>query len=421
MATLLGFPLAQPLGGNLTDDVRIRKFNDRQWRLNWTSIVAVGDDGFMIALDGKHYATIAHGPPVDVRLETVLGAFTPKPIFQVAQIPRESADPGFFIPGYFDALIPNRIKFTFAPPASVVDLDKYNVYWDKGDGTVEFTLAKRLAVVKEDGSASYEAITPALVTGTYKFVVRAVDKEGNETTNTAATSLAITTLPGEVTGFALSYSDSTKKATLTWVDPADIGGGTVDIFTNGGDVTKPFADYNTSISSIAAGVQTFVSGVLAEGLHVFGIRVTNATGQEPNTSVIVSVRLDSSADEIGNPPPKPFLEAEPAEAGKVILTAYALPLGADGVPTQAKFFTNDGAGGAVDFNTPLDTISMIGVGHFRAALFKTVVYGETARKFAAQTVTAAGSVSLNSDEVTVTPDATAPSVPLTPAASTGRF
>lgn len=422
MATLLAFPLAQPLGGNKVSNLRATPLGGRSFRLNWDDAAPGGPYGYSIAIDGNHYANILHAPPIDIKIDPAVDGFSPSPIVEVVRIPKTSCDPGFHVAGYFSTPIANKIKFTWAPPADISRVNKYRVYWDKGGGTVYFTRAYRLGQQNEDGSSGYEMWTPALTSGTYKFVVRTVDAAGNESTNTSATSIAITCLPAAITGLAITYSNTTKKATLTWVDPAGIGSGKLRIFHNAGDATKLFPDYSAAADEVNPGVQSWTSPVLTgPGVWVFGIRAYDGTNQEPNTSITAIVRLDASANKIVGAPPKPFLVASAVAGGKIALQANVLAMSGLGVPTTCSFFTNDGAGGAVDYGIPItgSPLAVADIGQWFTAVLQSPAYGETARKFGC--IAYAGAIpSVVADEVTITPVSTAPPDPLSQAAATGR-
>ena len=416
MGSLLAFPLPMPLGGVQVSDLRIRHIGGRRWRVKWTPISVSWPSAFVINVDGQHYTTVHNKNAVTLRLEGIFENFVISPIIEVVQIPSVMATPSFHTPGYFSTIINNKIKITWNPPASVADVEFYRVYWDKGTGTISFIDDNILEEISEDGLANYEAFTPGLTSGTYKFVVRTIDEAGTESTNIAEFSQAITTYPGIITGFSLSFDTGTDKATLTWTDPSDIGSGTVKIFDNLGNIARPFPDYTTVVASIAAGVQTFTTAVLTEGWWLFGAQVNDGTNQEPNTNILVDVRLDSSINPISNPPPKPFLEVFNGPDGKVHLFAFVIQEGARSRTAKFQFFTNDGAGGAIDFSTPIEGVGNFTdgteVGQYFGATLLAGPFGETARKFSARAFTAGGVVSLNADEQTITPDATAPPQPL---------
>lgn len=415
MPSLLGFPLANTLGGALNLNVRTRPLGNNQWSLRWDRRTLPADSAFIVAVDGKPLTT-----KVEKTAMWLTGEAGASPIVQVAQVPAGYGDPAYFINKYFSAILDNKLDITWNKPADVTDVEKYRVYHDNRTGTVDFTTV--IEEILEDGSASYRtfAIVPA---GTYKVVVTTVDLAGNEDQTVAAVTKTLVAFPGHITNFALTYAAGPKTATLTWLDPTDISGGTVDLFDNLGAAANLIPNYDSSIGSVAAGVQSFTTGALADGIWAFGIRVTSAGNQELNTSIILVLRIESTV-EIANPPPKPFLEVENLANGSVRLLGFVFPDVGEGLgfASTINFFTNDGAGGAIDYGTPLSgsNIALVPIGGSLFAPFDSVVYGETARKFAARAFSETGVVSVNSDEVTITPDATDPPQPLGLAVTTGR-
>ena len=417
MTSMLAFPLASPLGGNLVSGLFAEALGKDMWRLEWVPISVAWDSGYMIAVDGKHALTVR-----GIESITIQGEPDANPVVEIVQIPADLADPGYFIPGYFSTTPDNKIKITWDAPASVIDVERYRVYWDAGAGTVVFDDVHNIGEVLEDGSGSYELFTDELAVDTFKFVIRTVDDAGNESTNTTANSQVLSKYPGLVTAEAIVYDNGTDKVTITWTDPADIGSGDVRIYTNNGSLTNLFPDYSTPLATIAAGVQTFTSAALADGIHVFGLRVFDGTNEEPNTSVILTVRVEGLS-EVSGSPQKPELQALNSDGGKVKLIAIVdANSEVTDLARKVKFFTNDGAGGAVDYNTPLGgdfvNLNMRGL-RFRA-FFETSAFAETARKFGVEAFTDAGVASVRADEVTITPDATSPPQPLNVTTATGR-
>lgn len=393
--------------------------------LDWVPLAQPSPAGYMIACDGQPFATIAHGPPVTCRIPERQSIGTP--IWQVVQIPLALASPGYFNPGMFNALPPNKVRFTWKPPASITNVDHYRVYWDLGTGTITFDQAHCLGEIQESvanrvdigsGVQGYEMYTPPVVTGIYKFIVHAVDALGNESAGVTETSQSITTLPSPVTGIGLAFSNTTHKATLVWQEDASIV--SVNIYGNGGVIADLFPDYTSLIVNVAAGVKSWTSGVLGAGRWVFGVRSVNAVGEEPNTTVLADVRVDGSGHKIVDAPPTPALSATPTANGKVSLAAAVLPNITMGAAVTAKFFTNDGAGGAVDYNAAIATITLLDLDAFLHATFDAGPYGATARKFGCRAYNAGGLPSLDAVEATVTPVVVSMPDPLSPAASTGR-
>jgi len=411
-------PLAFPLGGVLGEfrvlDVRVKEIENGEVAVAWTAQAQPSPAAFIIAVDGRHYRTV-HGMTSYILKVDPGTTHT----VEVLQVPSAHADVGYFPSGLFTSTQDNIIRVGWAPPASVTDVESYRVYWDKGEGTVQFTDDYLLADgIQEDGSSSYAVETPEIAADTYKFVVRTVDKAGNESSNTGTTSETLSKYISPVTVLSATYSAITNKVTLTWVDPAGVTN--LRVYHNAGDDTKPYPDYGSLIATVGSGVQTWESPVLTEGLWVFGVRAYDGTAEEPNTQITVRVRLDASLNEISGYPAKPILLATESAGGKIRLRGFVDPSAGDGTPDQIKFYTNDGAGGAVDYSSAIATVDLIKISDNWFCEFETIQYGETARKFGARSVTSDGDESENATEQTITPDSTVPPQPLSVTATATR-
>jgi hypothetical protein len=297
-----------------------------------------------------------------------------------------------------------------------------------GTGTITFDQAHCLGEIQESvanrldiggGVQGYEMYTPPVVSGTYKFVVHTVDALGNESAGVTETSETIATLPSAVSGVGLAFNNTTHRATLVWQEDATVA--SVNVYHQSGAVGALFPDYTALVANVAAGVKSWVSPVLGAGRWVFGLRALNAVGEEPNTTVLASCRVDGSGHKVVDAPPTPALSAVPSAGGKVTLGAAVLPNSDMGAAVTAKFFTNDGAGGPMDYSTPLSApIPLQGLDAFLHASLVTGAYGATARKFGCRVYNADGVASLDAIESTVTPVIVSMPDPLSPAASTGR-
>ena len=219
----------------------------------------------------------------------------------------------------------------------------------------------------------------------------------------------------------MAKSFSAGKITLTWTDPSGIGGGSVRVYHNAGSASNQFVDYSTVIETIAAGTQTWTSPVLADGVWAFGLRASDGTIEEINTLIMASIRIEGGLL-VGNAPTRPALSAETEAGGKILLRGDANPLSSAAKPDKIKFFTNDGAGGAVDYNVALGAgfINLIRIGGASMATLTTIAFGSTARIFGMRAYTVAGVVSQNAIEFTITPVTTTPPQPLTVAGAEGR-
>lgn len=417
----LGFLLGAPLTGFNVPDLRSEPIGNRQWLVQWSKRTdQVGQFFFVVRVDGKHYQNVFGETKI-----IIAAPFDETPEVAVIQQPIGFVDPGFFPSHFFvETEIKSKGVITWDPPADVSDVKFYRLYWDNGTGTVGFTDADVYDEVVETGLSTYKYVTRELAAGTFKFVIRTVSIDGEvESTNTTPelTVVAVRYI-SPVSGESLTYDFATKKATLTWTNPSGVTA--IDIFDNAGDAAKQFPNYLTALSSLGA-VTTFVTGVLSfPAVFAFGIRAKDTTRFELNTSIILKLRLDATGNEISGFPPVPFLGGENDGNGKVQLTGVVDQNPDDqfslALATQIKFFTDDGAGGPVDFVTPIATVNTVTHANLRRATFLAGPFGATARKFSAIALTAGGVESERATEITITPSTTVPPVVLTPAAAAGR-
>ena len=395
----------------------------------WTVTVTPDSDypspcAFIIALNGKHYASLPGSSQSDFSFSIKTYSNSVRtPIVEVIQTQIETLDAGFFPDGFFTSVQPSQLIVTWTPPAVVSDVFGYNIYWDKGEGTVQYTDDYLLQYVQETGETQYTYATDDVDSGTYKTVVRTIDSSGNESNNTTAATTSVSTYPSVATGVNISYSNSTHKATITWTDPSDIGAGNIRIYHNSGDADKPYADYGTIIDTVSAATETWESPVLTEGYWVFGLRAYNGSVEELNTAIMERVRIDASLNAVVGYPPSPILAVSTSVGGKVRLTAYVNSFLAGGFASTVQFFTNDGAGGAVDYGTPLGTgyYGLTSAGEMRYVEFETSAYGETSRIFGAKCYTEGGTESNNAQEMTIIPNATLPPQPGSQSTVAGRL
>lgn len=391
---------------------------DRRWLLMWKARPEiVAPYAFIVSVNGKHQETVYNDEQTVVEADNL-----ETDVAHVIQVPAAVLDGGHFPDFLFNiAVLNNKGIITITPPGDVSKVDAYRVYFDNGTGTVTFDDAGLLGEVKETGAPSYQFATRELAAATYKSVVRTVTKNGTESTNVAPErSFTVQAYIPPVTGFGNTYDEPTKKATLSWVFPA--GATQVQIFYNGGSEADQFPDYDTVLATVNFPTTTFLTAALAAGAHVWGIRATDGSNFELNTSVRTKLRTDAAFAEISGPPPKPRLIAVREVAGKITLKAFVDTTEDQNppIPDTVQFYTDDGAGGPVDFTTPLPggPFTLVAGSVYLEAVTVTAAFGATARKFAA--VAFKGSVpSEQGDAVTITPNVDVPPAPVY-AAAAGR-
>lgn len=175
----------------------------------------------------------------------------------------------------------------------------------------------------------------------------------------------------------------------------------------------PYPDFGASVDTVAAGVQEWTSGPLCDGIWCFGFRVYNGTYEEPNTHTFIYLRIEDGAI-VSRFPPTPTLVARNISGGRIQLICHAdVPIGPASMPTKCKFFTNDGAGGDVDYATPLgnDYVTMVELNGEMVGTYTTDAYAETERIFGCIAYTSGSVASLQAEEASITPDSTPPEYP----------
>ncbi len=389
---------------------------DRQWLAMWKARPEIpAPFAFIVSVNGRHQETVLNEEQTIVRADRL-----ETDSVHVIQVPQSTLDGAHFPDFLFNVdVLNNKGIITITPPGDVSKVDHYNIYFDNGTGTVTFDDAGLLGEVKETGAPTYEFATRELAAATYKSVVRTVTKSGTESTNVAPeVSFTVQAFIAPVSGFSNSYDEPSRKATLSWTFPA--GATQAQIFFNGSSEANQFPDYNTVLATINAPTNTFLTAALPAGAHVWGIRVTDGSNFELNTSARTKLRTDAAFAEIVNPPARPRILAVNDPAGKVALKAFVDVTDdpAATIPDTVKFFTDDGAGGPVDFSTPLAggpfTLSPSGQYLEVAASFGP--FGATARKFAS--VAFKGTTpSEEGDAVTITPNVDVPPAPVYSAAA----
>lgn len=424
MGSKFGHMFGMPYGDHSlpTNNINAHPMGHNTWGVQTTPIAIPADYVYILAVDGKPYGG-------RIRLDDfiLMGIEGESPILEIIQMPAGYSDPAFFESGWFsETIIDNKLLITWDPPADVSNVEGYNLYWDDGDGTVIFDDAHKLntVLIVEDGSGSYEFHQLITESGTYKVVVVPVDSAGNEEQGGGELVQIITIYPKPVTGIEISYNAGDQKVTITWTDPAE--GFTLRVYDNAGSLTDLFPDYTSIRDTTPTSAATWLSGALANGIWVFGLRVYDGTNEEPNTCCWVVMRIESGI-ELSDPPPKPILETTERADGVIRLQAICNPYIDDdftgiGIPTKVKFFKNDGAGGAVDYNTPLggDFVTLTQIAGLRIAMIDTAALPETAHVFGLIAYSTNSVASIKADEVTATPKSTDPPQALNAAITTGR-
>jgi len=206
-------------------------------------------------------------------------------------------------------------------------------------------------------------ITPKMEEGTRKIAIIAEDIAGNRATSFIVEK-TLNYFPNAPTNFVVTYNAGPKTVTLTWTDPTNSDLSIIRIFQGKGtDVTAP--DYETELANVAAGVETFTTGALADDDYIFGIRAEDSAGNlETNVDLLVRINVPNAAF-----PFKIGFESEIVDEGddEIVLVGFPLTDGkvtleweyffdkVNATVTVFKIYTDNGTG-IVDFLTAIASV-----------------------------------------------------------------
>lgn len=226
----------------------------------------------------------------------------------------------------------SRICLTWEDAPTDADFDAYVILWDEGEGGTPATV---LATIRN--RARMRFVTSALEAGTYRFAIAYRDSVGNQSTIGGVTELEIVAAPIAVTGLAASYSEVTRKVTLTWTNPEGQASDVVSlvVFDNvpifGGDGSQ-FGEHANSDFALRAGHaapdgESWESSTLWEGVWRFGVRAMLSDGTlGPSGEVVVALGMDGGdLVEVDVPPAeRPILERVVAIAGAKYVATWRI-------------------------------------------------------------------------------------------------
>lgn len=142
--------------------------------------------------------------------------------------------------------------------------------------------------------------------------------------------------------------------TLTWTASTSADIDHYDIYRSGADglIDLEGAVHDTDVASPWS---ESVAGLT--GVYAYLVRASDGTNQEANLSQMVQVNLTSGAETL-RPNEPTILLAEAIVGGEISVHAMYERAGEAGVATVIEMFVNDGAGGAVDWNTSVGSATL---------------------------------------------------------------
>ncbi len=151
---------------------------------------------------------------------------------------------------------------------------------------------------------------------------------------------------------------------------------------------------------------------LVDGHYEYLVRAVDGDGnEEANLSQMVAIDISGGA-RLQRPNEPSVLDYRAAAGGEVELTVAYVREGEDGTATEVRLYVNDGAGGAIDYNTSVGSASLASGLDFQAVtITSSGLSGGLTYRCGVRARTAGGVEDANTDHVEVTTDATAPSAP----------
>lgn len=242
---------------------------------------------------------------------------------------------------------------------------QYRIRYDNKTGTI---IEADLAAVADDealgtADAPFFYVTPKLTAGNWIFRIDWADAAGNWQTGDEI-PFAVDVAPAAVSDLALAYDSGTRKATLTWTDPADADLDAVEIrqWEEGDDPPAAATD------SVAAAVEAWESGVLTGPVVLFfRVNAKDAAGNVERSSLTLRLELDAAHEQVPERPNEvTSITATPIADGKFKVVADYDPQGEAATATKVNFYHDNGTG-TVDWNTVIESVALVIVGRMKRA------------------------------------------------------
>ena len=201
-----------------------------------------------------------------------------------------------FVDDPFPPLPPTKLAAIPAPGGKVSltwelskssDVGKYNIYTDNGSGTIDYSTVYDSVDASKN---SWEST--ALGEGTYKFSVRAVDKSGNEETNTAFVEVKADSVKPDKPTNITATSVAGGRIELTWKLSLSRDATVYNIYW---DNAQASINYSTPLARVNDPETKWVSDKLRDGIvYRFVVRCQDQAGNEEENTDIASARADAT-------------------------------------------------------------------------------------------------------------------------------
>lgn len=257
----------------------------------------------------------------------------------------------------------------------------------------------------DSGEDTYEHITDDLADDTYYGIVTVADEAGN-TANSGEQSQAISSAPEPPTSISVSHNDGNGETTISWTKSTS--GDAAGYYLRSGDPVN-LDDSPTDLGDVASKV---IDNSATTGHVEYLVTCYDAGGNEGMAfSAMVSIDLTGGAEDL-RPNRPTMIHAWAAAGGEIEVLARYDSRGEGATATSIRMYTNNGAGGAMDWGTPVATENLTGTASVRlVSLTSSGLTGGLTYDVGIRSRTDGGVEDENTDTVEVTTDSTAPTAP----------
>ena len=178
-----------------------------------------------------------------------------------------------------------KVKLTWEKSPSI-DVFRYNIYTDNGSGTIDYS---KIFDFVDANRNSWDS--SSLGEGIYKFSVRAIDRSGNEETNTVIVIVEADSVKPERPTDVKATAISGGRIELTWRLSTSRDATVYNIYW---DNSQANIDYSSPIARVNDPGTKWVSDKLRDGIiYRFVVRCQDKAGNEDDNTNVVSARADA--------------------------------------------------------------------------------------------------------------------------------
>jgi hypothetical protein len=247
-----------------------------------------------------------------------------------------------------------------------------------------------------------------LADDTWTYRLDAYDEVGNVAASNEEEAV-VNVGPAPPTGLSLAHDNGTKETTLTWTASVSADAAGYNLYTSALNGAVRLTGTPTDCGDVEVKV---VDNTGVTGRLEWLLRTYNASGIE-EAGIDAMVHIDLVNGERTLRPNTPTISSATAiSAGQAEVQVAYTGEGAAGTATTVRIYADDGAGGAVDYVTPVCTIILGETSEPQARTGLTAgLDGQKTYALVARARTSAGTEDTNTTETEVTTDSLAPTTP----------